>query len=136
VAAVQPLGQVGTTVKTVGMCGLAVLGIINKLANNRSDITFQGPHNADTPHVLGSSVSRIVGERVDLTLMYNEAMDSRPADMIVFKPDELKVIEHTGLESLDVQVPGENAMSHKMQHRLGLKILNPRTAMLLKNLAA
>jgi len=54
--------------------------------------------------------------------------------MIVCKPDELSLIEFSGLESEDVYEPGTNAKSHKMQHRVGLKIKNPRTAMVLKNL--
>lgn len=134
IAAVQPLHEVGSTIKTVGMCGLTVMGVINKIANNRSDIQLQTTVNPGTPMTLGSTVQHIVGDMVDLKIIYNEALNDHSSSMIVFKPDELSIIEHSALESKDVQTPGTNALSHKMQRRVGLKIKNQRSAMLLKNL--
>ena len=134
IGAIQPLHEVGSTEKTVAYLGTTLWNQMNKLANNRTDIQFNRSQDPKTGMTLGSTVASLVGNHVDCTLMYSEAMNARPAEMIVCKPDELSLIEFSGLESEDVYEPGTNAKSHKMQHRVGLKIKNPRTAMVLKNL--
>ena len=134
VAAIQPLHEVGSTEKTMAVIGTTLWTQMNELANNRSDIQFNRTQDPRTGMTLGSTVGSFIGTHVDCTLMYSEAMNARPDEMIVFKPDELSLIEFSGLTSEEVKEPGTNAKSQKMQHKVGLKIKNPRTAMVLKNL--